>query len=92
MESKSMFLIFSKHARILLKGVENSMGWADRWENPWISEHAKLGEKEQALQKSCDLADRWDHCGPLKSNAQLREKAEDTSAKTVRGNCLLKCR
>lgn len=51
---------FSKHARILLKGVENSMGWADRWENPHISECAVLGEKGQALQKSCDLVYRWD--------------------------------
>lgn len=49
-----------------------------------MSEHAKLGEKEQALQKRCNLLDIWDLCGPPKSNVQQREQATDSSVKTAK--------
>lgn len=44
------------------------------WGRSCVSEHANLGEKEQVLQKRCDVVGMWDACGPLKSSAQQREQ------------------
>lgn len=67
-----------------MEGWLSPGGKAFAGEDSCVSEHANLGEKEQVLQKRCDLVDMWDVCGPLKSNAQQREQAKDSSAKIVR--------